>query len=70
MTSRHHLKLSLERENMYFGLDVHKKFIQVCCLSKDGKTHRSYQISGVRKDIEDFASSLKKGDEVVLETHG
>lgn len=53
---------------MYFGLDVHKKFIQVCKLSESGKVLGNYRIDGDRESIEDFAKSLKEKDAVVLET--
>lgn len=53
---------------MYFGLDVHKKFIQVCKLSEAGKVLGNYRIDGDRESIEEFAKSLKDKDSVVLET--
>ena len=53
---------------MYFGLDVHKAFIQVCKLNGKGVVEANYRIGGDRKSIEDFAKTLKCSDEVVLET--
>jgi len=53
---------------MYFGLDVHKKFIQVCKLSEKGTVVRNYQIDGDRESIEEFTKTLKPTDAVVLET--
>jgi transposase len=53
---------------MYFGLDVHKKFIQVCKLSDSGKVISNYRIDGDRESIEDFAKSLKDRDAAVLES--
>lgn len=53
---------------MYFGLDVHKAFIQVCKLGKDGEVKGSYRIGGDQKSIRQFAADLKSSDQVVLET--
>lgn len=53
---------------MYFGLDVHKKFIQVCKLSESGKVLGNYRINGDGENISKFASELKSTDSVVLET--
>jgi transposase len=53
---------------MYYGLDVHKKFIQVCKLSKAGQVLANYQVGGDRVSVEEFAQSLKADDKVVLET--
>ncbi len=53
---------------MYFGLDVHKAFIQVCKLGKDGVVQANYRIDGDRTSIEKFAGSLKSNDSVVIET--
>ena len=53
---------------MYFGLDVHKKFIQVCKLSESGKVLGNYRINGDGESISKFASELKSTDSVVLET--
>ena len=53
---------------MYFGLDVHKAFIQVCKLGKDGEVKANYRIDGDRESISAFAETLKSSDSVVLET--
>jgi transposase len=53
---------------MYFGLDVHKKFIQVCKLSESGNVLGNYRIDGDHAAIEKFAKELKSSDSVVLET--
>ena len=53
---------------MYFGLDVHKKFIQVCRLSESGQVLGNYRINGDGESIAAFAKTLKKKDSVVLET--
>jgi transposase len=53
---------------MFYGLDVHKLFIQVCKLGKDGAVLANYRIDGDREGIEKFAVTLTKSDSVVLET--
>lgn len=53
---------------MYFGLDVHKKFIQVCKLSKTGEVLSNTKIGGDKESILAFANELKSDDHVVLET--
>jgi transposase len=53
---------------MYFGLDVHKKFIQICKLSKEGNILANYQVGGDAGSINNFAKTLKETDSVVLET--
>jgi transposase len=53
---------------MYFGLDVHKKFIQVCKLSDSGEVISNAQVGGDQESIRLFAESLKAKDAVVLET--
>jgi len=45
---------------MYFGLDVHKKFIQVCKLSKEGNVLANYQVGGDSDSINNFAKTLKE----------
>jgi transposase len=52
---------------MYYGLDVHKEFLQVCALEEDGKTRRDFRIGGTAAAIEKFARGLDRADEVVLE---
>jgi transposase len=52
---------------MFYGLDVHKDFIQICELSHDGKRRRDHRIGGTRAEIEAFAAQLGKRDAVVLE---
>ncbi|MDY0110690.1 MAG: hypothetical protein RBT60_12230 [Candidatus Krumholzibacteria bacterium] len=39
---------------MYYGLDVHKDFIQVCRLWPDGKRRQDSQISATAQDIVAF----------------
>jgi transposase len=52
---------------MYYGLDVHKEFLQVCALDEDGKTRRDFRVGGSADAIETFAKRLDRADEVVLE---
>jgi transposase len=52
---------------MYYGLDVHKEFLQVCALAEDGKTRRDFRVGGTAAAIEKFARGLDRADEVVLE---
>ena len=33
---------------MFYGLDVHKEFLQVCALNEDGKTRRDFRVGGTR----------------------
>lgn len=52
---------------MFYGLDVHKEFIQVCELARDGKSRRDFRIGGSAEAIEAFARKLEQTDPVVLE---
>jgi transposase len=52
---------------MFYGLDVHKAFVQVCALSDDGKRRRDYQVGGSAEALEAFGKRLKRSDAVVLE---
>ncbi|MHC4493103.1 MAG: IS110 family RNA-guided transposase [Planctomycetota bacterium] len=52
---------------MFYGLDVHKEFLQVCALSADGRTRRDFRVGGRLEAVEAFAQSLERTDEVVLE---
>ena len=52
---------------MYYGLDVHKEFLQVCALGEDGKTRRDFRVGGSADAIEAFARRLGPEDQVVLE---
>lgn len=52
---------------MFYGLDIHKKFIQVCCLSDDGKKRTESKISTELEVLEKFTQSLTKEDSVVME---
>jgi transposase len=52
---------------MFYGLDVHKEFIQVCCLWPDGKRRKDSRIPATATDIEVFALTLTREDQVALE---
>jgi len=52
---------------MYYGLDAHKAFIQVCELSDDGRRRKDYTIDATAEAIEAFAERLGPNDHVVLE---
>lgn len=52
---------------MFYGLDVHKDFIQVCRLWPDGKRRQDSQIPATATDIEAFAGTLTRADQVALE---
>jgi transposase len=52
---------------MVYGLDVHKRFIQVCALSADGKQRKDLRIGASRVEVEAFARTLRRRDRVVLE---
>lgn len=52
---------------MFYGLDVHKEFLQVCALTDDGRTREDYRVGGHPNAIEAFARRLKRSDQVALE---
>jgi len=52
---------------MFYGLDVHKEFIQVCCLWPNGRQRQDFQIPGTAEDLAAFASTLTRKDQVALE---
>lgn len=52
---------------MYYGLDVHKDMIQVCCLSADGKERHDFQVAATEEAIQTFARRLTPRDQVALE---
>jgi len=52
---------------MYYGLDVHKDFIQVCHLSPDGRQRQDFPIRATAEAIETFARRLTRKDQVALE---
>jgi transposase len=52
---------------MFYGLDVHKDFFQVCALAEDGQTRKDFRVGGHAEAIEAFGQRLARTDEVVLE---
>jgi transposase len=52
---------------MFYGLDVHKAFVQVCELGPEGKRRREFRVGAGVGDMEAFAATLGKEDQVVLE---
>lgn len=55
----------------YIGLDVHKRFIEVCILDAAGKVLFRGQVACERKQLESFCrGKLKKTDRVALEATG
>ena len=52
---------------MFYGLDVHKDFFQVCALAEDGQTRRGFRVGGTAEAIEAFGQRLARNDQVVLE---
>lgn len=52
---------------MFYGLDVHKRFIQVCEIGPEGERRREFRIEGTAEAIAAFASTLGPEDQVVLE---
>jgi len=52
---------------MFYGLDVHKSFIQVCRIDRRGKNRRDFKIDTDHDSILAFADGLTEKDEVVLE---
>ena len=53
---------------MFYGLDVHKEFIQVCELDAKGANRKDYRIGGSAEEIDRWAQGLGPHDQVVLET--
>ena len=52
---------------MFYGLDVHKRFTQVCEIDYAGHTSREFQLATTPAAIEGFAAGLGPDDQVVLE---
>ncbi len=53
---------------MFYGLDVHKEFIQVCEVDAKGAKRKEYRIGGTAEEIDGWAQNLGARDQVVLET--
>ncbi|MFQ5974594.1 MAG: IS110 family transposase [Alphaproteobacteria bacterium] len=52
---------------MFYGLDVHKRFIQVCEVDDDGHTRREFRLATTPEAIDGFGARLGPKDHVVLE---
>jgi transposase len=52
---------------MFYGLDVHKEFTQICRLSPDGKQRKDYTITSTAEAFEAFGRTLTPEDQVALE---
>ena len=52
---------------MFYGLDVHKRFIQVCRIDSGGKGRQDYKIGADHDAVAAFADQLTDEDAVVLE---
>ncbi len=52
---------------MFYGLDVHKEFIQVCALRTKGTERREFRVAASAEAVERFARGLRPEDHVVLE---
>lgn len=52
---------------MFYGLDVHKRFIQACAVDSDGHKQREFRIEATAEAISEFARRLGADDAVVLE---
>lgn len=53
---------------MFFGLDLHKSFIQVAMISSDGKDYKTWKIETTPDSIIQFCKELSSDDKVVMET--
>jgi transposase len=53
---------------MFYGLDVHRQFIQVCQLDGKNANRKEYRIGGSAEEIDRWAQGLGPRDQVVLET--
>jgi transposase len=52
---------------MFYGLDLHKRFIQVCRIDSDGRARHDFQVETTRDAITAFAQTLGPDDAVALE---
>lgn len=53
---------------MYYGLDVHKDFIQVCCINSSNTFRKDFKFAATREELEKFAERLEEDDQLVLES--
>ncbi|MBM4244963.1 MAG: IS110 family transposase [Deltaproteobacteria bacterium] len=52
---------------MFYGLDLHWRFIQVCCIDGGGQKQKEFRVDVTREAIAAFAERLGPGDAVVME---
>ncbi len=52
---------------MFYGLDVHKEFIQVCCINAAGRKVHTARVDGTQEAIVAFGETLDSEDAVCLE---
>jgi transposase len=52
---------------MFYGLDLHKRFIQVCRIDGEGRGRHDFQVETTHDAITAFAETLGPDDAVVLE---
>ena len=52
---------------MFYGLDLHWRFIQVCCIDGGGQKQKEFRADVTREAIAAFAERLGPGDAVVME---
>ena len=52
---------------MFYGLDVHRRFIQVCRIDETGGARKDFRIDATREAIQAFRETLGPDDLVVLE---
>ena len=52
---------------MFYGLDIHKKFIQICRIDAHGRNRCDFRIAADHDGVARFAQSLSENDAVVLE---
>jgi transposase len=52
---------------MFYGVDVHKQFIQVCAVDAKGARRKECRIGATAEAIESWARQLGRRDQVVLE---
>lgn len=52
---------------MFYGLDTHKRFVQVCRVGPKGERQQDFRIAATAESISAFARKLGADDQVVLE---
>jgi transposase len=52
---------------MFYGLDAHKRFVQICEIGPGGERSRDFRIAATAEEITKFARTLGPDDSVVLE---